>query len=472
MLTAGNAWNTETTPSEPGPIGIQAPRTAGRLRLLGAGLWIYSTLAAAGSGFELRSQSGSTLGTAQAGMTAGAQDAASLVFNPASLSYGTGKDYVLGLTVIGSHTTFELQQATTAVGVPLADVSGGNAGSVAGIPNQYVAVDVRDGVRVGLGITSRFGLGSSWNDNWSGRYYAGTSKLATLDLIPAVSFSLGPSVKIGAAIDAEYARAQSTTAIDIGTIDTVLFNGVFGGVPARSDATLRTNLRGWAFGLLVGGIVEPQAGTRIGLSYRSKLRQSLRGQADFDSNTSPVWQALSTATGVFTDSDAHLNLRLPASVLLGVFSQLDARWAIMADVQWTQWSALQTLELQFANPLQATAVTELRWRDSWFVTAGAQYHFSDHWLGRFGVAVDQTPTRYSTSTPQIPEANSLWIGCGVRYTITASTSLDLAYGHIFVRDQPVNLLATTPGNLFRGNLSGTLTENRVDYVAIQLDTKF
>jgi len=145
---------------------------------------------------------------------------------------------------------------------------------------------------------------------------------------------------------------------------------------------------------------------------------------------------------------------------------------LLADVQWTQWSSLQELNLRFANPMQAQINTDLRWRDSWYLAAGLRYQLDDHWVLRTGVAYDQTPTRHETSTPAIPDADGIWLDVGAGYIFDKDTKVDLAYGHIFVKDNPIALQATAPGNALRGSLDGSIRGSSVNFVGLQLSHKF
>ena len=122
--------------------------------------------------------------------------------------------------------------------------------------------------------------------------------------------------------------------------------------------------------------------------------------------------------------------------------------------------------------MQQPIVTDLRWRDSWYLGAGLRYQYDKHWVLRTGIAYDQTPTRHETSTPAIPDADSVWLTVGAGYEFDKKTKLDFAYGHIFVHDNPIALQAGAPGNAARGNLNGTIRGSSVDFFSLQVSYKF
>jgi long-chain fatty acid transport protein len=159
---------------------------------------------------------------------------------------------------------------------------------------------------------------------------------------------------------------------------------------------------------------------------------------------------------------------MPAMAAVGVYHEINADWAVMADLKWTDWSSFQTLQVNFGNPAQPPVQTAYGWRDSWFATVGARYRINERAALRFGAAYDQSPTRDATRNPVIPDTDSYWLAVGLEYRFSPRMKVDVAYGHIFTRDGPINLAATSGDNAFRGNLSGTIQDSHVDYLAVQL----
>lgn len=428
-------------------------------------------VAHAGSGFELRSQSVATLGSAQAGMTAEAADVTTIIFNPAALAVGSGSEAAIGVTGLFTSVKFSGPTATTILGTPIPGNAGGDAGTSVAVPNLYVATDAGSGVRVGLAVASRFGLGSYWSDGWVGRYYALDSELTTIDVVPTISWRVDRTLALGFGVDVEYAKIKTSAAIDFGTIDQVLTGGAFGGIPAGSDGSTASDADSWGAGFVVGLLYEPRPGTRIGVDYHSKIRQKLSGNATFDLG-GPVGQGVAAASGAFRNTTVDATLDMPAMAAVGIYHEIDDRWAVMADVKWTGWSALQSLQVDFGNPAQPAVKTPYDWRDSWFVAVGGRYRFSDRAALRFGAAYDQTPTRDGTRNPVIPDTDSYWAALGLEYRVSPTLKIDVAYGHIFAKDAPIDQKAASPDNTFRGNLAGTIVDSHVDYLAIQLVYRF
>jgi long-chain fatty acid transport protein len=425
------------------------------------------TPARAGSGFDLRSQSTTLLGSAEAGMMTETGDASLIVNNPASLGWQGGSEVVFGGTPIVTSAHFNDGSASNFFGAPLAGGTGGDNGTKAVLPNFYAAADLAPRLRVGLAVTSLYGLGSKWQPDWIGRYYANSSQLVTFDILTTVSWRPLPSLSLGVAPIIQYARAKSTAAIDFGTIDAALSAGLGAGQPGLDDGGVSSRSAAWTAGVEVGALLEPLPGTRIGAAYRSALRSDLVGTASFQPS-GPVGDAVVAATGGFMSGNIRLGLNLPATATVGVSRQFGDRLTIMADLQRMQWHTLQGLTITFQNPAQPPVTTPLDWHDSWFFASGLSYRVNDKLSLRVGWAWDQSPSPADTRTPLIPDANSYWAAVGLEWRISPTTSLEAAYGHIFVDSANVNLSAAVPANQFRGNLSGILAGSSVDYLSLQI----
>jgi long-chain fatty acid transport protein len=340
-------------------------------------------------------------------LTAGSDNASLMVNNPASLGWGTGQEAILGLTGIFTNGYFSNDFATNILGTPVPGGNGGNNGEQVAIPNVYVATDLTSQVRLGFAITSLYGLGSKWKSDWIGRYYAQSSQLVTYDIIPTLSYRPIPTLSVGIAPIIQYAQAKSTSAIDFGTIDQALLGGSAGGHPGRSDGSIGTRTEAWGIGMQLGLLFEPLQGTRIGAAYRSQIRQTLTGDANYNTG-GPVGDAIAAATGAFRSGKIQLGLNLPATATIGISQQINQAITLMADLQWMGWHALKDLAISSANPLQPPATTPLNWNDSWFLAVGTRYRVSDSLALRAGAAYDQSPARNSSRTPMGAKIVAFW----------------------------------------------------------------
>lgn len=426
------------------------------------------------SGFALREQSESALGNAFAGGAAAAEDPSYMFFNPAALARQDATQIVTVLTYVQPKTHFNVKGADTAAGVP---IGGGQGGSDITddqlVPALYAVVDLSrdvdlvDNLKIALAVTSPFGLETDYYSGWAGRYHALQSKLRTVNFSPTVSFDVLDRLSVAAGLQAQYADADLSNAIDFGSLGAAVPPLAPFAQPTGQDGKARVEGSDWGFGWTSGLLYQPFDGTRFGVGYRSHVRQELTGEARFRLDQAGIGQALSTATGAFTDTSAKATLDLPETITFGFYEEIDKQWSVMADAAWTRWSRIKELRVRFGNPAQPDSVSDADWTDTWFLAAGATYRPAAPWAIRLGIAYDESPVPNRTRTPRVPDNDRYWVTLGVSYQPSDTMTISAGYAHIFGSEASVSLSADDPGSQASGSLSGNV-ESSVDIFGLQL----
>lgn len=425
------------------------------------------------SGYQLREQSTTAQGNAFAGAAAGGEDISVMFFNPASMTQFSGNQAALHLSYISPKAEIDDAAASTVLGTPISGSSSTNdIAEDAALPSIYAMWQPSEDWRVGLSLNAPFGLATSYDRSWVGRYQAVRSELKTINVSPQVAWQATPWLSLGAGVQAQYADATLSNSIDFGTIGRAA--GISSGIPGSHAQDGFTQVEGddWGYGYTLGAVLEPRDGTQIGLSYRSQVKHTLKGDAEFDLGTSGIGSALATATGAFRNTGARASVTTPAMVSLGVRQRITSEWTVMGELDWTEWSVFDELRIEFDNPAQADSVTDEKWEDTWFAALGATYKPAETpWTFRFGVAHDQAPLNISTRTPRIPDADRYWVSTGVSYDPTPWLSIGAAYTHIFVDGADLNLRTSDTGSTFRGNLTGNY-DSSIDIVSVSARLRF
>jgi long-chain fatty acid transport protein len=406
------------------------------------------------AGFALYEQSVRELGNAFAGGAAVAEDPSTIFYNAAGLTRLPGQQAVLGAHFIQTHFGFEnhgsTQLLTPITGQGLTGDNGGDGGTLGVVPNAYYSINLSNGWAFGLGVEAPFGLVTDWDDGWVGRYEALRSDVLTVNISPCVAYKIGQHLSIGGGLDIMYLHTELSQAIDFGTLFVAA-----GTTPQEDDGKATVKADDWAYGFNIGALWEFSENTRVGVSYRSHIKENLDGDADFDvpSNVSNILaQVGSTA---FQDTDASGEITLPDRVSLSAFHRLGPQLALMADATWTRWALFNELKIKFDNPEQPDSVTTENWKNTWRLAAGATYNPTPAWPLRLGVAWDQSPVpnaKYRTA--RLPDNDRVWLCAGSGYRVAEWFSFDVAYSHLFVADADVNK-SPTGENALRGGLKGT-----------------
>jgi len=445
---------------------------------------------AAASGFALIEQSGSGLGNAYAGGAAGAEDASTIFFNPAGMSRLNGKQVVVAGNFIKPSAKFS-DTASTAASFQTLGGDGGDAGSLALVPNAYFAMEVNPQTRVGLGINAPFGLQTDYDSTWVGRFQAIKSKVQTINLNPSVSYDVTDSVSFGVGLNYQRITGDLTSAANYaagvyGAVVTATGSAVTAAsaaaaVNAAGEGEGLTTIKGndSALGYNLGLLFKLSPQTRVGLAYRSTVKYTLSGTVGFSANrptagtltgTLGAAAAAAVAAGIATataDGAVTLPITMPDSFSVSGLHQVNDKLDVMADATWTGWSVLQQLKIDRASGTNLLTVQE-NWKNTWRFSAGSNYHYNEQWTARAGAAFDQAPVSDAYRTARIPDNDRTWLSVGGQYKPSKESALDFGYAHLFVKDSTIADMQAAGG---RGNLVGTY-KNSVDIFSVQYTYNF
>jgi long-chain fatty acid transport protein len=164
---------------------------------------------------------------------------------------------------------------------------GGNGGALGSVPSMYISHELLQRVWVGLGVDAPFGLRTDWDPGWVGRYQAVVSDLKSVNVNPSLAVRVLEGLSLGAGFDAQYTHVKLTNFLDLGSLCVIQLGvppaacGAVGLPPQGADAFVKLVGDSWGFGWNVGAMWEPRPGTRVGLTYRSRIQHEIDGDADF-----------------------------------------------------------------------------------------------------------------------------------------------------------------------------------------------
>jgi long-chain fatty acid transport protein len=249
-----------------------------------------------------------------------------------------------------------------------------------------------------------------------------------------MAFKFTEHATIGVGLSGLYADGELTQAVDGGLAATLLgipLNPPW--IPAAPPAGTagtrqydgKAKLTGddWGFGYNFGLLLEPTDNTRFGFHYRSKIDLTLEGKSKV---TGPISQ-------LNGKQDAKLDITLPDSLSVSAYHAFNDQWAMMADISWTQWSRIQSLDIKLEDG--SRSVSDWDYDDSMRYAIGAEYRHDQAWTLRTGVALDETPVPndYQRS-PRVPDADRVWLSFGATYRYSPDITFDFGYAHLFVDD--------------------------------------
>ena len=405
------------------------------------------------AGFMVREHSTSGLSTAFAGVHTGSHDLADMYFNPASLGLHNPGEAAICVLQLNPTVRFTLKSSTTAVGGAIGGSPGGeDAAPTATIPAIYASLAEKRGWRFGLAVNAPWGLKTNYPPGWVGRYHAIDSEMTSLTVMPVAARKLDSKWHFGAGLNIQTIEAKLNNAVDYGSIGAA--GGVPGAAPTAQDGTAEVNGDARDVGFVLCLICDISTKERVGFSYRSAVRHTLKGDGSFTFDPSGMAAALNGVTGMFGNTGARADITTPEVFGIGYSHTCGASWTVMLDAAKTFWHRYGGLTVVFDNPAQPDAVTAEDWFDVWYTSLGAVYRASPRLSWRFGIARDRSPVPENRRTPRIPGSDSRQFAIGAEYRSTDHMTLSAGFMRIFYADAPIDLRAGEPGNLLRGSLSG------------------
>lgn len=407
------------------------------------------------SGFQLQNQTGSGNGNAFAGAAAAAEDAGTIFFNPAGMTYlPRGHNISASLTLINRNINFDDTGSASYFGIaPLPSGDGGNAGGLAAIPHGYWAWGVSPNLSLGLGVGPTFGNKTEYNFDFVGRNAGFFFEMKQVNINPSVAYKLNESVSLGFGVNFAHNESHFKQGVPL----------VVG--PFLPNNYLDVKGDDWAIGYNLGAMFQLTPSTRLSIAYRSELDFKLEGKQEY---AFPI-------AGVLVNQDVKAKLKTPANFSIAFSHKLNSQWEMLSDLTWTDWSVVDTLYVnnkQTGAPLQKLSYN---FKDTWRVGLGANYQHSDAWKFRFGVAHDKTPVKSAADrTMTLPDADRTWLSFGAKYALSPKSSLDFSYTHIFFADAKTNRAVTTgypAAETLRQTIRGDFSTS-VDILSLQYNHNF
>ena len=416
-----------------------------RLKAMGSALACGAALApsAHSGGIILYEIATPDVGLASAGYAARAQDPSTLFTNPAGMSRLDGAQFQAGAQLLYGNVEFSPDSGT---GPLLGTESGGNAVGALPAGSLFYTQTLSDRFSVGVGVLSYFGLAQDYEDNWVGRYYLQEGDLLGLSLMPAVSFKATDWLSIGAGLNAMYGILDTKVAVR---------------TLSPTDGQLNLSDEVWGFGANVGLLFTPAEGSRLGVTYLSPV--------ELDFSTRPSFSNLGALGGAIFANPPQLDLgvTVPQSVMVSLYHELSAKWAVLANGGWQNWNQFGYVEVGVDSATPINLTKELDYQDTWHGAVGAQYRVAENWLLSAGFAYDSSAVSDANRTVSLPMGETYRFGVGGQWEVSRAITLGAAYQLAWIGDLPVS-----QESLYRGRLSGTYEDARLSFFTANLTWRF
>jgi len=323
-----------------------------------------------------------SLGTANAGAQAWADNASTAFFNSAGMTRLDGKELMLGADLLYTDIKFD-----PAPNTPVAGSDGGSAGESGSLLNAFYVHSLSDDLKFGVGLFSTSAAVLTYDDNWAGRFQNQNIEILTVTLNPSLAYRVNDWFSIGGGIGLVYATLDMEVAIPR---------------PGLSDGKAKIDGDDLEYNFNLSTMFELSDRTRLGVTYWSEVDLNFSGDVKI--------QPSGLQLGIDT------SLPLVQFVRTGIYHELNDRFALLGTVGWEDWSRLKNVNLSTSGG--SSGALPRNWNDTWHFAGGVHYRLSQPWLLQFGVAYDTSPVDAEDRTADMP------IDRQIRYTIGTQQSLD------------------------------------------------
>ncbi|MFZ3183674.1 MAG: outer membrane protein transport protein [Pseudomonas sp.] len=387
-----------------------------------------SPLAQAG-GLMLYEVGSDNTGLVNAGAAARAQGPSTIASNPAGLSYLPGTQITAGAQVLYGDVSFDTDSSTTSTGG-----NGGNALGPMPSGSLFISHQLDEQWSIGFGSYGDFGLAENYDNDWAGRYYVQNASIAGLSLVPSAAYKFNDEWSLGVGLKAMYGMLQTEAAIDRAPF----------GLLDRADGQYKYADNTWGYGANLGVIYAPQPGTRIGLAYTSKVDLDFEDRLDVK-GSGPLMDRLD-------DLNTKIDMSVPQTATLSLYQQLDPQWALLASVNWQDWSDFGEISVEVDTSLLGaqSSTVDANYKDTYQLALGAQYQATPKLLWNAGVAYDSSAVSDSHRTVTVPMGETWRLGTGATYAVDQNTDLNLSWDLVWMGDLPVEQSKTVSGERLSG----------------------
>ena len=373
------------------------------------------------------------MGTAGAGAEAVAMDASTAIpfYNPAGMTRLEGNQLIFAVGVIQPTIDFQADPQTTFSGG-----NGGQAGVLTPIMAGAYVHSFTSRFKLGIALFPVAGAGLEYDSDWVGRKQSQETTIAALSLSPTLAYRVSDWFSFAAGVNLMAGGLETRVegaVSDPNNPSQIAIDG--------TDSAVSFNL---------SALFEPGEKTRIGITYVSE------SEFDFAGDVTRVPGSLT--------APANTTLTLAQMVRLGLYFDINDKFAILGTLGWEDWSALES---QFISVgAQGSANIPRNWEDTYRYGVGLHYRVDDSWLLRFGLNYDTSPTRASDRTADLPVDRQIRLGAGFQNQRGEMFTWGTELVYADLGDAEIN----SSGPL--GDLVGSYKSNDYFALAFNFDWKF
>lgn len=349
---------------------------------------------------------------AGAGQAARAQDASTIMTNPAGMTRLPDHMFTGGIQAMNGNIDYQLDNN--------AQKSPGDVMKTFPNASAYYSQKLSDNIYAGIGLYGNYGLGIDYG-NWAGDRLIKKSTMAAMTLSPSLAIKLNDRLSLGASANINYGFLSLTRSVD-------------GDDHNQQD-------HDWAMSYRLGLAMDLTERTQAGITWTSKTDYTFNIDGKARLPTQPARElTLPIAAQV----------RAPQQIMFSLVHDFTPQWSVMGDLGWQDWSQFGAPQVQVNG--QSIDKTS-RMKDTWHTAVGVQYRPTEQWRLNAGVAFDSSPYRDQHDVAMtLPTGDEWRFGTGAQYQLTPASNVGVAVEYLHMQSSQVQSPAVFAGSYDKPHL--------------------
>ena len=366
-----------------------------------------------------------SMGTADAGSQAWADNASTAWHNPAGMTRLESSQVGAGMGFVRGKIQFDADDNT-----PTGGNDGGDAASTAPLASLGGVHRINDDWAVGLYAGGITGAQLDYRGGWAGRFQAEDVELALAGITPTIAYEVTDWLSIGGGPLLLYATMDYELAVPppsgTGQVD----------IEDADDTDVVA---------LVGALVDLSDRTRLGVVYQSEAELDLEG----NTSVQPVGAAF----------NATLQLVFPQTAKVSIYHDINEQFALLGSVRWEDWSAFD--EIPVSTEQGGNAIPR-NWRDTYGISFGLHYKPTGDLLLQAGFGYDTSPVSDRDRTADMPIDRQIRYAAGLQYSLSDRATIGGSIVYVDLGDADID----------GDTVKGSYENNQLLFAAVTFSWKF
>jgi long-chain fatty acid transport protein len=314
-----------------------------------------------------------------------ANDATTVYANPAGMSRFDEAETFVGGSLLYLKAPFRKGDDNTIPGE-----NRGSASEFVPLGNAAYLRPLNDKWTFGVSAHNNYGLLLNWGSQWTGRYVVNQAAVLAPQIQPTLAYKLNDawSVGVGMGLTFGYLKDKKSVATENPGAGKFRYSD--------TDFAVQPN---------VGFMFEPSQESRFGVRYLFET------DLDFKDNPSLT---LADGSSSGNNDEVSLGIVMPQQLELSAWQRVSDKWAVLADVNWEDWSRFGEINVAVTQT-DIDGTVRLATEDTYHVGIGAEYQSTDKLMYTMGASWDSSWQRDADRTAMIPIGNVYRIGGGFKY---------------------------------------------------------